>query len=39
VAISPRSPRRPKISLIVPVSAFTVVVICSVIIRRVFQAK
>jgi hypothetical protein len=39
VKTNPRNPRRPKISLISPVSAFTVEVICSVISRRVFHAK
>jgi len=36
---TPRKPRRPKISDNSLISAFTVVEICSVIMRRVFQAK
>jgi hypothetical protein len=39
VKTRPRRPRRAKMSLISAFSAFTVVAICSVIMRRVFQAK
>jgi hypothetical protein len=39
VKARPRKPRRKKMSVISLISALTVVVICSVISRRVFQAK